>query len=494
MSSPTLKSTTGRLATYFDQVVSAEDCVLLREADSSLSGGANRMAYVAVWLACAESIKRKFKELSSSDAQAGKISGEVVRKEGLQQSVDKYLLDQAKDYGLIGDSEHATLAHIYAMRCVYGHPYEQSPSPEVVVAAASEVVRLVLSRPTLLRHAYLNRQLEAVFTDRNFLDDDQGEVDEFAELVHRRSDPSLHLWFSRKLIEQLAPMRNNILQLALQRRATWFTQGFIRRALPQVSNSWNLVEELSKHREAVVDVMVHPEIFRELEDHPRGIIVRTIAGDKSRARALRRLSRLSDASLLAGDLAARYTTLMESADASALQAAGFAADVVVPKIVDGLKSRNWYSQNPAVNALRDAGPAAVATLPPAVQVDLGRNLLQAAEGDAVQAKAFVASLTEPEPVWPPSVIEGVVSECFVNEDGQVRFKREALDAAVRALVNVPPLERGPIVSRIADAIASGTPKPHFTRASDRDEVLRDMADAPDYIEPVRVALAGVALR
>jgi hypothetical protein len=493
MSSVEDSSSRGSLASYIEHVVSREDSVLLREADSSLRGGANRMAYIAVWLACAESIKRKFKMLSSGDTEAGKIVGELARKENLQQSVDKYLLVQAKVYGLISESEHVALEHIYSMRCIYGHPYEQRPTTEVVIAAASEIVRMVLSRPALLRHAYLNRQMESVFTDVSFLGDDEADVDEFADLVHRRSDPTLQLWFAKKLIERLSSTRSSMPHSALERRPTWFTQGFIRRSLPSILSDWNLVEELGKYRDAVVDVMVHPDIFGALEDHPRGIIVRTICEDKSRVRALRRLRMLYDAGLLTSGLGSNYQAAIETAGAAAVQSAGFPVDIVVPKIVSELKSHNWYLQNPAVNALRNVGPNAVAGLPSDTQIDLGRNLLQAADGDADEAKAFIASLAEPGSLWTSHVIEGIVAECFVNERGQLRFKGEALVTALRSLDNVPEDERDAIVRRLAAAIRAGTPKPHFNHAAARDQVVQVIQNLPEYIEPVRLALRTLQL-
>jgi hypothetical protein len=127
------------LRPFLEKVVNAEDRVLLEEASRCLDTGAFRMAYIAVWLACAESMKRKFNDLASSDSEAAKVKGGVEEREANKQSVDGYLLKKARDYGLVSPSDHDVLTQIYGRRCVFGHPYEQSPLPEVVVGAASGV-------------------------------------------------------------------------------------------------------------------------------------------------------------------------------------------------------------------------------------------------------------------------------------------------------------------------------------------------------------------
>lgn len=142
------------------RILSPQDRLLFEEAIRSARSGALRAAYIMVWISCAESLKRKFKELSARDGTAKQISGECERKEQAHQSVDHFLLEKARDYGLIAATEFTKLEQIYVFRCIYGHPYETGPSAANLISAASDVVDLVLQKTTKLRHGYLSSQVE----------------------------------------------------------------------------------------------------------------------------------------------------------------------------------------------------------------------------------------------------------------------------------------------------------------------------------------------
>jgi hypothetical protein len=173
----------GPLDPYLDQVVSDQDRILFREAARTAQVSAFRAAYIMVWLSCAESLKRKFGELAPRDGNARKIVGDLQRKESTHQAVDKYILEQAKEYGLITETEFTRLEHVYTMRCVYGHPYEEQPTVEELSAAASTVVDIVLSQPTKLRHGYLQDQVRLLAEQPTFLDDLFEAVERYADLV-----------------------------------------------------------------------------------------------------------------------------------------------------------------------------------------------------------------------------------------------------------------------------------------------------------------------
>ena len=58
---------------YIDRAPTEEDRVLLTEVQASLRGGALRAAYIMTWIACAESLKRRFREAQARDSRAGKM-------------------------------------------------------------------------------------------------------------------------------------------------------------------------------------------------------------------------------------------------------------------------------------------------------------------------------------------------------------------------------------------------------------------------------------
>ena len=107
--------------------------------------------------ACAESIKRRFEEAGNRDSTAGKVSTKIRKMESQHASIDTTLLEEAKQYGFITDSEYTELIYIYNMRCIYGHPYELAPTEEQVVHAVSTVVRIIMSKPVKMREGFISQ-------------------------------------------------------------------------------------------------------------------------------------------------------------------------------------------------------------------------------------------------------------------------------------------------------------------------------------------------
>ena len=69
------------LSEYAADILNGEDRPLFEEAVQAAKAGAVRSAYIMVWLACAESLKRRFNEAKTRDNTAGRIAGEIKRRE-----------------------------------------------------------------------------------------------------------------------------------------------------------------------------------------------------------------------------------------------------------------------------------------------------------------------------------------------------------------------------------------------------------------------------
>ena len=80
------------LRQYAKKIPASEDRPLFDETVAAAMAGALRAAYVMIWLSCAESLKRRFREAKTRDNAAGKIVGEIDKLEGQHKSVDKFLL------------------------------------------------------------------------------------------------------------------------------------------------------------------------------------------------------------------------------------------------------------------------------------------------------------------------------------------------------------------------------------------------------------------
>jgi hypothetical protein len=114
-----------------------------------------------------------------------------------------------------------------------------------------------------------------------------------------------------------------------------------------------------------------------------------------------------------------------------------------------------FRQNQACRALSNLGPSWCATLPDPVQEQLGRNVLQSAEGDAKDASWLLTRISFAVDEWPQRFLYGIAAECVVHEHGKLRLKAEARDK-VEAILGVRH-DGGEIVQAVCEAVtAPGT--------------------------------------
>jgi hypothetical protein len=93
------------------------------------------------------------------------------------------------------------------------------------------------------------------------------------------------------------------------------------------------------------------------------------------------------------------------------------------QIIRGLKSHDWYVQNPALERLK---PKFANTISDDNLFVLGRNIYQAANGGARRAEAFIENFVESTEGMTPTTIrpllDGILFEIFFDSKGELREK------------------------------------------------------------------------
>ena len=470
--------------------------MLVEEASSCLATGARRAAYITLWLATAESLRRKFFEAQTFDGQAGQIVGQIQQREADHKAIDGLLIGKAKDYGFVSDNEATRLQHLYENRNVYGHPYEQSPSDEAVLAAAADAVEIVLARPVALRHGYLDRQVTRLTSDTAFLSDDRQAVEQHADLVHARSATDLHVWFVRKLVAALDTVFADPGNDLLQRRGVWFLRGFLL-AEPAIFDEWETAEDLPDHPTVLPALLAVKEILQLVSDHARDIVVNVLC--QAAATDPHHLTLLWDLKE-DGALAERHKDQLANTVAGLplhrLSGTGLPLTAYWRRIVGRLAGHSWDPQNEAIRVLRAAGPEQVGSLDPAAQRELGRNVMQSAEGNAWSAVNLLGELSRTEPRWPAEFIRGVAMEPFLAVDGAVRLKTGQMLRAVLTLEAVEEEQRNEIIDAIRDGVFGGPVRDPFGFNHCRPEALQELTtaaqrDGLERIAEIQEALDGL---
>lgn len=482
---------------YVHAVLNDQDRELLQEASAALEAGATRVAYIGVWLSIAESLRRKFVEMAPRDHVAGSHLRDIEAREAQHRAVDAVLIEKAEDYGFVSDAEATRLKHVYENRSIFGHPYEQRPTAELILAAAADGVEIVLGRETQLRHGYLQEQVRRITGDVAFVDDADAAIDDYAKGVHRRSAQDLRLWFLRGLWEDLEPLYADQSLDLFHRRGEQFTVTFIRED-PSMLNSWDPVADIPAFPRVLSNVFAVPDLFDELGQHGGDIVVGLLVlAAATHSKAVGQVYELLQVANVTTRQEERLQKALDGASLSRLAAARLPIRAFVPKLVEDLSSHNWYSQNPAAAALLSAGPNGLSGIPDDDLRLLGRNVAQAADGTAGEAERLVGALADGGD-WPSSFVEGIVLEAFVHESGAIRFKDRYLNELVRTALGVADRERSNVIATVVSEIENGHPRDPWRFARDRaancDRIRAEAANpALADLEHIAAALEAVQI-
>jgi hypothetical protein len=476
-----MPNVTDKWSGFLARILSAQDKLLFEEASRSARAGALRAAYIMVWISCAESLKRKFKELAPRDGIAKQISGECERRESAHQSVDHFLLEKGRDYGLMTAAEFTKLEQVYVCRSIYGHPYELGPSEANLISAATDIVDLVLAKATKLRHGYLSSQIEHLTTKRAFLDNTWAAVERFAQEVAQKCDATLHWWFLEKLWEKAESISADRALVLFFKRAVWFTTAYLRQISASIPKPWSAVGYMTRFPTVVGWALVNSDLFSMLDEHSKDVVFGTmIENSRTNLSVLPVLKELIDGGGLDERMRQRFQEEIDAREIEDLATIRIDPNLYIHRVLKKLKTHDWYIQNPAVEVVKSLGEMGVASLIPDLQLELGNNILQAAEGQANRAVAFLSWAADPSRRWPRFFVEGVISECFVNDLNQIRFKKDHLNSALILLNHIDePGGSDELLKRLVERINKGKLK-RLVRPQERDEaiaIVREFATA-----------------
>lgn len=465
------------ISDFRTRILSEEDKPLFEEAIVSADGGALRGAYILIWISCAESLKRKFKEAATRDNRAQQILTEIEAKEVSKQSADALILKRAHEYELIDDVALQKLTYIYDMRCVYSHPYESAPTEEELISATSVVVTEVLEKPTLYRRQYVETLIDRLTKNVNFLERSRTSIETYAREIAVRIDPGSYRHFANVYSSRLEAMANDPSLSDLVVRGIWFLPEFLKTV------GTDFIDQDEWHNFVLGCPRISQMTFLKNEDLYDAIGRRACASLVSYAltNAAARPTglKLLESFFERGKLSVAQRRDFLAIDFTVMKAAHLKTASAYDAIVTELKSHNWPRQNAAVEMLEANERQEIGQLDVDQQGNLGRNILQAADGDAGAAIAYLDALVSDHSGYPEAFIRGVLLEGLINESNAFRLKKEGLKKVLPLFMDYTTILDDMLV-RLDSARPTG-----WTRSRDFDELIGEMngpAALKDYLQ------------
>ncbi len=415
------------ISKYTAKIPEEADRPLFQEAVASALHGAPRGSYILIWIACAEGLKRRFREAAVRDGKANKILGDITQKEEQQKSVDMFILSSARDYGFIDDVAFQKLEYVYKMRCVYGHPYEAAPDDEELTNAAAVVVSEVLGKPTLLRHGFVQTLIDKLFSDVNYLEQSETSVRSFTREISARIDRVVYGYVMEKYAEKLETSYDDASLKIVVERGLWFLSEFLLNVGCGFYSAAQWHDFAAKYPKTTQHVILsNGSLFEAVGERARDYIVSyDIMHAATRPSRLKEVEKLLDDGLLSDDQKRK----LQSLDILVVKATNLKISTCYDTIISALMSHDWHKQNPAIDLIAANGKSEIAVLSPEQQEELGRNILQAADGSSRSASAYLSAVrTDPSDLEQP-FLKGLILEAFVNERLEFRFKEERMVTA-----------------------------------------------------------------
>lgn len=324
---------------------------------------------------------------------------------------------------------------------------------------SSEIVEHVLSKPVKLRHGFGRQLLRSLLEEPNFLDDQQPAVVAFTKDILPRLDESIHGWLLDNYWEELEKFSDDSSMAIFFRRGTWFSRTMLTEVGVDVFSHDDWHNRSSRFPKILMRVCSIADIFKEIGTRAQDSLVGLIIAESAtRASVLTHLERLSINGALTIRQQKRFVKHVSEMSWSTIRSAGLSTKTCYGKLIDAMKSHDWYVQNPAIDLIVTNGPDQAAELDENQQVNLGRNLLQAGEGSARSADEFLEKLSQDGTSWPFHVVCGIAMESFTNEDNKIRFKNRHLGLVLSAIDHLQQERQDQLIANISKSVDSGATK------------------------------------
>ncbi|OKP95176.1 hypothetical protein [Paenibacillus sp. P46E] len=421
------------------KIVNHKDQILFNEVESCVDGKALRAAYIINWVCIAESLKMKFEEMSIRDSEIQKkVIGKVAEMEESKRATDKFLIEKAFEYGLINYAEKLKLEHINTLRGIYAHPIGNAPSEHELFSAVQTGVDAVLSKPSLLRHNYVNRILKSLFEEHHFIDTSHERIEEFAIQTTLHIHPDVVLHMLKELVEKLDAIIYKPDMYLFYERALVFGREFLRNYKNELKKEeWNLQGLVTKYPKAGGAIFISAKLWSnlniDLQDTVLGHVLEPIIDSEIINPKSEMISSvfglIYSVAIDKTHQIERFWRVFRRLPLSVKASSDVPLNYYIDEINRMIATIDWPTQNVAISYVKKLGNTSILNLTNEQQVELGRNLLQSSEGGAKSAIAWLKELSYDNNKWASGFVKGVFFETLFNDDGKIRLKTKYIKEA-----------------------------------------------------------------
>lgn len=260
---------------------------------------------------------------------------------------------------------------------------------EQIIEAAACVVEFVLSKPILFRKEFSKKLLEDLFSSPHYLDDFEPDILAHAKEIIPRIDSSIHHWLLEELLKKMELIAGDPSLKKFFFRGVVFGQEIIEHGnVARLDEKWHRLSQTYSLSLANIcqDSTCFKAISKEAQDSLVDFLLE-LSGTKPSK--LKIIEDLLFSKCLTDRHKERFNSRVSMLGRNELGESNLSIITCYDRIIKMLKTYTWGHQNPAVELVINYGPLEVNKLTKEQQINLGRNILQAADGRARSAINFI---------------------------------------------------------------------------------------------------------
>lgn len=379
-----------------------------------------RASYLMAWLCCVESFRSKFKAMAENGDDKN-IWKKIKSTENSHQSADRLIVEGALESNFIDDIEKQKLEYFYKMRCVYGHPYEQSPNAVDYEHIIQSVIDISLSKKLLLCKTSIDSIFKKITEEESFLENDTEKLKIYFSGLLERIEPREYFYLLKILAEYYEKCEKENEDNFSFKRIRFFVEALVEKVGFQklLKTPEQQEDFVYKTKKITLLVLSQPDIFEHLDEHIKTIVFNELKAVNDS----KKLAPLMNNKLLSKSQTDEIQNLLKIGK---LNRDFFDAKYIIKILIGKLESHDFNEQNSAIRTIQSAHVRG--TLKDCADENLillGRNILQSANhksySDYYSASAyqFLCNSQKLQSTYPSAMMMGIVAECFTNEKQKI---------------------------------------------------------------------------
>ena len=393
-----------------------KDLALFNEVIICIENEAYRGASILTWISVLESLVRKLKKLASNDDEIYKTIKNFKANEN-----EKELLEKCEKHQLITKLEYSRLNAIRQARNTYAHVSDESPKKEDVLINLHYAVEYVLSKPIPFPINLAKNELKNVLNDSKFFGNANDEqIEEYAKtftkkIANKNRDEIIKKLF--KMIEKKFE-KNDINYYDCIEHALIYAKVLLLNNLDYLTSD-NCNNLINNSKITSCHIFTELKIWKTLDKRSKERICGYTLNNNSTTKIefINKFYKLYFIDKVNDELKTNFEEYINNLSLEKLKYCKIPANEYYDKLIKEFKSHVYNHQNPAADIIRFKD---LSVFNDEQLEQLGRNLLQSAEGGAYNSEKAILKFERTKKL-PKALLKGLLYETIINDENELRI-------------------------------------------------------------------------